>query len=642
MSENTQINVSTTTEIVNVDVTETLQPVSLECFFAHGSAQGTVVNVSENVLNIDLNVTETQAQNVTVDVIYPTGAQGPKGESLWGTISGTLSTQTDLWRYLSAVGTSNFDITTLNNYLSTNTITLCSTNTRGRILSAGIDLFNIFRTTDSDAQTLTYVASSYLLSISNGNTVNLSSINSTFASNSGKYESVYTNVQSNSANWNIGYNIGTAYQSISSSFATNTALNAASSILTPLTLTNTLTGLLVTNTDFNNYQTSIAAATATLLPTSVYQNASGNWESTYTTVCSNSANWNQGYNIGTAYQNASGSFVPYSYVNTNFLALSGGLVSGPVRINNNLTVFGNITASGTATYANTVFTTTSSLTVVHIGSGPAVWIGNNGDGDIASFYDIDQNIEILHVGGQNGTFPNVGVKTSQPNKDFTVKGEISASNTIYDNVGNSTQWNQAYNVATIYQTASSSFATNTTVSTVSSQLLLTSIYQNASGNWQSTYQTVASLSTTWGTGGSGVGGIFGNIQILSNPQTVLSANVFSSFYKNVTANNSFTFTGFTSGLTITVYLSGKHNIPYRQYFPANTSFNNNGQANYVYTFPNKLTKAVIQNIGDRYIGVTNIITTDVPSITSTGNIILDGLFGLLLAENRTTLRQEPI
>jgi hypothetical protein len=133
-----------------------------------------------------------------------------------------------------------------------------------------------------------------------------------------------------------------------------------------------------------------------------------------------------------------------NYTHANFLPLTGGIISGETRINNNLTVFGNLTATGTTTFANTVFSTTSALSVVHIGSGPAMWVGNNGDGDIASFYDIDSNVEVLHVGGNTGSFPNVGVKTSTPNKDFTVNGEISASNTIYDNVGNSNQWNTAY------------------------------------------------------------------------------------------------------------------------------------------------------------------------------------------------------
>jgi hypothetical protein len=175
-----------------------------------------------------------------------------------------------------------------------------------------------------------------------------------------------------------------------------------------------------------------------------YQTASGNWQSTFTTVNSNSANWSSAFNISTAYQNISSSYATYNFVNTNFFNLTGGIISGATRINNNLTVFGNLTATGTTTFANTVFSVTSALSVVHFGSGPALWVGNNGDGDIASFYDTDQGVEVLHVGGNNGSFPNVGVKTSTPNADFTVNGQISANNTIWSASGNSNQWNSAF------------------------------------------------------------------------------------------------------------------------------------------------------------------------------------------------------
>jgi hypothetical protein len=155
----------------------------------------------------------------------------------------------------------------------------------------------------------------------------------------------------------------------------------------------------ITNTDFNNYQTSVAASTATLLPKSIYESASA-------------------------------SFATNTNVYSNFFPLTGGIITGETRINNNLTIWGNLSASGTTTFANTIFTTTSALSVFHIGSGPALWVCNNGDGDIASFYDIDSGVEVLHVGGNSGTFPNVGVKTSEPNKTFTVVGEISATSDI--------------------------------------------------------------------------------------------------------------------------------------------------------------------------------------------------------------------
>ena len=103
-------------------------------------------------------------------------AWGLDTRSLWGSISGTLSAQTDLWKYLSAVGTSNFDIATLNNYLSTTPVLLSSLNVNGVILSAGVNLFDIFITSAEESQTLSYNAQTELLAISNGNSVSLSSL----------------------------------------------------------------------------------------------------------------------------------------------------------------------------------------------------------------------------------------------------------------------------------------------------------------------------------------------------------------------------------------------------------------------------------------------------------------------------------
>jgi hypothetical protein len=183
-------------------------------------------------------------------------------------------------------------------------------------------------------------------------------------------------------------------------------------------------------------------------------------DSAYSNVLSNSADWTDAYDTGTVYKANSASYATIDFTNDKFFPLSGGIITGNTRINGNVTIFGDLTSTGTQTFANTVFTTTSSLSIVHVGVGPAFWVGNNGSGDIASFNDIDQGIEVLHIGGTNGDFPNVGVKTSAPNKDFTVNGEISASNTIWDANGNSSQWNSVYSS---YNTASSNIATNSYV-----------------------------------------------------------------------------------------------------------------------------------------------------------------------------------
>ena len=148
-----------------------------------------------------------------------------------------------------------------------------------------------------------------------------------------------------------------------------------------------------------------------------------------------------------------------SWNTTNLrLPLSGGHVEGPVRITwttptsanalyvvGNVTINGNLSSNGTQYFANTVFATTSSICAISfMGSGPALYIGADGTGDIGSFYDLDAGVEVLHIGGRNSVYPHVGVNTSEPNKDFTVKGEISASGIIYDGEGTSKQWNSTY------------------------------------------------------------------------------------------------------------------------------------------------------------------------------------------------------
>ena len=163
-----------------------------------------------------------------------------------------------------------------------------------------------------------------------------------------------------------------------------------------------------------------------------------------TLVRANSGSWDSAYNTSVVYQSNSATYPTIDFVNSKFFPLSGGAITGDTRFNSNVTIYGNLTATGTTTFANTVFSVTSALSVVHIGEGPAVWVGNNGLGDIASFNDMDTGLEVLHVGGSNGSFPNVGVKTSTPNVDFTVNGQISASDTIWSSGGNSNNWNSVF------------------------------------------------------------------------------------------------------------------------------------------------------------------------------------------------------
>jgi hypothetical protein len=153
-------------------------------------------------------------------------------------------------------------------------------------------------------------------------------------------------------------------------------------------------------------------------------------------VNANSANWNNTY---TQYSSNSASYATIGFVNGKFLPVSGGSITG------NLVVQGSLTALGTATFANTIFTTTSALSVINTGPGPALYVfQSSGPYDVASFYDGD-GIEVLHVGNANpGGNGFVGINESFPAVELSVRGAISASKTITALGGNSNQWNTAY------------------------------------------------------------------------------------------------------------------------------------------------------------------------------------------------------
>jgi len=95
-------------------------------------------------------------------------------------------------------------------------------------------------------------------------------------------------------------------------------------------------------------------------------------------------------------------------------------------------IYGSLSALSGTTFTNTVFTTTSALSVVNTGFGPALYVSQTpGDYDIASFYDRD-GIEVLHVGnapsaGQKG---KIGINESYPSTELTVNGSISAKNNL--------------------------------------------------------------------------------------------------------------------------------------------------------------------------------------------------------------------
>lgn len=90
---------------------------------------------------------------------------------------------------------------------------------------------------------------------------------------------------------------------------------------------------------------------------------------------------------------------------------------------------GNLNVAGSATFHNTQYTTTSSISVTNNGTGPALVVNQTGEEAIAAFYD--DNSIAFYIDGKIGTAGYVGVGTSTPNEKFTVVGNISSTGTIY-------------------------------------------------------------------------------------------------------------------------------------------------------------------------------------------------------------------
>jgi len=230
---------------------------------------------------------------------------------------------------------------------------------------------------------------------------------------------------------------------------------------------------------------------------------STNWDSTYTTVQDNSANWDNS--------------LSNNYVHENFLPLSGGTVTGTLDIGNDtnitlfvtddkvgintevpneaLTVIGNISASGNIVTNGQILSGGVNISsLFNIGAtGTGVDLGvraltgnwqdtytnvstNSAENATREFVDtnyvsltggtITGDLAVLssfEVGSTEATtlYVNdgfVGIKTELPNTELTVNGSISSNQVIYDELGNSLEWNSSH---TTVQSNSSSWTSQT-------------------------------------------------------------------------------------------------------------------------------------------------------------------------------------
>jgi hypothetical protein len=180
--------------------------------------------------------------------------------------------------------------------------------------------------------------------------------------------------------------------------------------------------------------------------TTLVRTNSGNWESVYTTVQNNSAsNWD----------NTSVT----SYVNNNFVPLTGGTLTG------NLSVLGDIT------YIDTAVAVTSAMYIDTSSSETALRITQRGFGDVIRVEDSDNPDLTPFIINSDGL---VGIGTSSPNEELTVIGNVSATGSYYGDGSNLT-------------------------GIVAGDIVATTLVRTNSANWESTYSTVTSLSSNWQT-----------------------------------------------------------------------------------------------------------------------------------------------
>ena len=289
-------------------------------------------------------------------------------------------------------------------------------------------------------------------------------------------------------------------------------------------------------------------------------------------------------------------FFPFGLADSRYFPLTGGTIGGNTKVQGNLTVYGDLSSTGNSYFANTIYSTTSALSVINVGNtGPALYVGNNGSGDLASFYDLDTDTEVFHIGGANGSFPNVGVKTSSPNKDLTVNGEISAYGSIWTSGDFISGGREIFSIIYPDINKGLSVYTNVNSNSANSNSVYTSVNAN-SANWDSVYTNVSSYSATYATYDyvnsnflNLTGGIIdGNLSVLSsfevgNGDTILFVSGGKVGVNTELPTVELTVIGSISSNDVIYDLSGNSN----QWNSVYTNLNSNSaNSNSVYTSVN--------------------------------------------------------
>ena len=112
---------------------------------------------------------------------------------------------------------------------------------------------------------------------------------------------------------------------------------------------------------------------------------------------------------------------------TGTTAVVGGNLSatGNLDVDGNTTILGNLSVHGDMHYIDTNVTVTSALSVINTGTGPALFVRQDGAEPIAHFVDKDGDDIVFADDGK------LGIGTYNPDEKLTIVGNASASGNVF-------------------------------------------------------------------------------------------------------------------------------------------------------------------------------------------------------------------
>ena len=354
--------------------------------------------------------------------------------------------------------------------------------------------------TGGAAQTLSFDPNTANLSITNGNTVSLSSlsatgntgnpaVNSLVISNSAYWNNSYTTLTANSASWQTTYTTVCSYSANWSNAYTNLVANSAAY------LSGSDLSFLSVSSNWNSAYTNLTAN-------------SSNWQSTSVTVSSNSANWSNAYTnlVTNSAAYLSGYDLSFLSVSSNWNSSYTTLTANSSNWNTAYTLATGLTSLSSNwqnTYTTLYANSSTWVTYSNLNTGSFVPYSaiNTLTGNWNTAYTLATGLTSLSSNWQSSyttLYANSSTWVTYSNLNTASFVKYTDINTISGN------WNTAYTLATGLTSLSSNWqSTYTTVNTNSANwntaYTLATGLTSLSSNWQSSYTTLCANSGYWNT-----------------------------------------------------------------------------------------------------------------------------------------------